>query len=172
MGYESMAKRSVLNYFGPRKTNQKYGGASIQGTTGRIQVARWRFNYDDLPAGATDNLAVSIPANSTIISAKLNIITAFTSTSTTTDLTVGLEQADGTDIDLDGLITAAQATQTTIAVANSVIDGASGTPAGLIGLTIGSAAGELVVTPSVADLLTGRAELVVEYMLAAPSQQT
>ena len=83
-----------------------------------------------------------------------------------------MEQADGTDIDLDGLITAAQATQTTIAVANSVIDGASGTAAALINTTIGSAAGELVVTPTVADLTAGRAELVVEYLLPAPTQNT
>lgn len=171
MGFESDSKRGVQNHFGARKTNLKFGGASLEGK-GRAYVARWRFNYDDLPAGATSNLGVSIPANSTILSAKLNIITAFTSSSTTTDLTIGLEQANGTDIDLDGLITAAQATQTTIAVANSVIDGASGTPAALINATIGSAAGELVVTPSVADLTAGRAELVVEYLLPAPTQNT
>lgn len=171
MTYEADSKRLVLNHYGARKTNLKYGGASLEGV-GRKFVARWRFNYDDLPAGATNNLGLSIPANSTIVSAKLNIITAFTSTSTTTDLLVGLEQADGTDIDLDGLITAAQATQTTIAVANSIIDGASGTPAALIGLTIGAAAGELSVTSSAADLLTGRAELIVEYLLPAPTQQS
>ena len=171
MAYETDSKRGVQNHFGARKTNQKFGGASLDGS-GRKYVARWRFNYDDLPAGATSNLGVSIPANSTILSAKLNIITAFASSSSTTDLTVGLEQADGTDIDLDGLITAAQATQTTIAVANSVIDGASGTAAALINTTIGSAAGELVVTPTVADLTAGRAELVVEYLLPAPTQNT
>ena len=91
MGYEADAKRLTLNHYGARKTNQKYGGSSLDGS-GRKYVARWRFNYDDLPAGATNNLGLSIPANSTILSAKLNILTAFTSTSTTTDLTVGLEQ--------------------------------------------------------------------------------
>lgn len=166
-----MAKRNVLNHFGPRKTNQKYGGKSLDGD-GRRQIARWRFNYDDLPAGATNNLGLTIPANSTILSAKLNIITAFTSTSTTTDLTIGLEKSDGTDIDTDGLITAAQATQTTIAVANSIIDGASGTAAALIGTTIGTDDAELVVTPSVADLTAGRAEMIVEYLLPAPTQQS
>lgn len=169
MTYEADPKRLVLNHYGARITNQKFGGVSIDGE-GRRQLARWRFNYNDLPAGATNNLGVSIPANSTIISAKLNIITAFTSTSTTTDLQVGLEFADGTDIDLDGLITAAQATQTAIAIANSVVDGSLGTPAALINFTIGTTAGELVVTPTVADLLTGRAEMIVEYLLPPPTQ--
>ena len=66
------------------------------------------------------------------------------------------------------MITAAQATQTTIAVVNSIIDGSSGTPGALIGKTIGAAAGELAVTPTVADLLTGRAEMIVEYVLPNP----
>ena len=169
MTYEADPKRLVLNHYGARNTNQKFGGVSLD-VEGRRQIGRWRFNYNDLPAGATNNLGVSIPANSTILSAKLNIITAFTSTSTTTDLLVGLELADGTDIDADGLITAAQATQTTIAVANSVIDGASGTPAAFIGTTIGTSAGELMVTASAADLLTGRAEMIVEYLLPPPTQ--
>ena len=171
MGYETMLKRLVVNHYGPRKTNQKFGGRSLDGE-GRKQIARWVFNYNDLPDAATHNMDLMIPANSTILECTLNIITAFTSTSTTTDLTIGLQKADGNEIDDDGLITAAQATQTTIAVANSVIKGSSGTPAGLIGLSIGAVDGELVVTPTVADLLTGRAEVIVEYLLPAPTQQS
>ena len=169
MTFETMATRGVVAHFGPRKTDLKDGGKSLD-VSGRMQTARWVFNYDDLPDAADNNHAISIPANSTIISAKLNIITAFTSTSTTSDLTVGLQTSAGTEIDNDGLITAAQATQTTIAVVNSVIDGASGTPGALIGKTIGATAGELTVAPSVADLLTGRAEMIVEYLLPAPTQ--
>jgi hypothetical protein len=145
----------------------KFGG-EVDGDT-QIKTIVWDFNYDDLPDADTTNLNKSIPANSTIMSAKLNIVTAFTSTSTTTDLTVGLQVAAGTEIDNDGLITAAQATQTTIAVVGSIIDGASGTPGALIGKTIGATAGELVVTPSAADLLTGRARMVVTYMAPAAS---
>lgn len=171
MGIETMLKRSTTQHFGPRKTTGRYGAKSIN-TTGRRETARWVFNYDSLPDADSHNLDLVIPANSTIISAKLNIITAFTSTSTTTDLTVGLQKSDGTEIDNDGLITAAQATQTTIAVANSVIDGASGTPGALIGTTIGTSDGELVVTSTAADLLTGRAEMIVEYLLPAPTQQS
>ncbi|UOF80645.1 hypothetical protein [Caudoviricetes sp.] len=161
MGFETDAKRGVLNHYGVRTTNQKFGGAADDDI---IKTVQWTFSYNDLPAGATSNLGYSIPANSTILSAKLQIIDAFTSTSTTTDLNAGLEQADGTDISVSGFITAAQATQTAIAVVNSVIDGASGTPAALIGTTIGTAAGELVVQSSAADLLTGKARLIVQYI--------
>lgn len=161
MTFESTNGLGVLTHYGVRTVNQKTGGEICDEV---IKTVQWTFSYNDLPTGAATGLGYSIPANSTILSAKLQIIDAFTSTSTTTDLLVGLEQADGTDIDLDGLITAAQATQTTIAVVNSVIDGASGTPAALVGTTIGAAAGELIVTSSAADLLTGKARLIVQYI--------
>ena len=161
MGFELDGKRGVLNYYGVRTVDSKFGGAIDDDV---IHTVQWTFKYNDLPTGATNNLGYSIPANSTILSAKLQIIDAFTSTSTTTDLNCGLEQADGTDISVSGFITAAQATQTAIAVVNSVIDGASGTPAALIGTTIGTVAGELIVQSSAADLLTGKARLIVQYI--------
>ena len=161
MSFENTSGRNVLSSYGVRTTNSKFGGYIDDDV---IKTVQWTFSYNDLPTGATNNLGYSIPANSTILSAKLQIIDAFTSTSTTTDLNCGLEQADGTDISVSGFITAAQATQTTIAVVNSIIDGASGTPAALIGTTIGTAAGELIVQSSAADLLTGKARLIVQYI--------
>lgn len=159
MSFETDAKRGVINSYGPRVTNGKFG--AYHDTSGLVQKAVWDFVYSDLPAGGTSKLQFSIPANSTIVSAKLYIDTAFTSTSTLTDLTVGLEQADGTDIDLDGLITAVDADQTAIAIENSVITGSGA----LVGKTIGTVAGELVITPSTADLLTGAGRVVVEFVL-------
>jgi hypothetical protein len=160
MTFEIDAKRGVANHYGVRTTNQKFGG---QVDDDLIKTAAWTFSYSDLPAGGTNKLQYSIPAYAKILNARLEIITAFTSTSTTTDLEVGLEQADGTDIDLDGLVTAANATQTTIG-AVGLITGSGA----LVGASIGAAAGEVVVTPSVADLLTGEARLVVQYLPVAP----
>lgn len=161
MSFENQAIRGVLNHYGPRKIDQKFGGDIPRSV---VKQVVWTFDYNNLPDASTNGLEYVIPANATILSAKLQIITAFTSTSTTTDLTVGLQKADGTAIDDDGLITALQATQTTIAVAGSIIDGASGTPAALIGKTIGTTAGELVVLPTVADLTAGKARMIVEYI--------
>jgi hypothetical protein len=159
MGFETDSKRGVQSHYGPRVVNNKFGGSLP--SNGIVKSAMWDFAFDELPVGSTSNLEVSIPANSTIISAKLYIDTAFTSTSTTSDLDIGLEQSDGTDIDANGLVTASEATQTTIALANSVITGAGA----LIGKTIGAAAGELMVIPTADDLLTGQARVVVEYVL-------
>lgn len=149
--------RGVANHYGVRNTDGKFGGQLI--SNGEVKKVEWNIVYNDLPVAGTNNLQYSIPANSTIVSAKLYVGTAWTSTSTTTDLLIGLEQADGTDIDVDGFVSAADATQTTIAIANSVITGTGA----LVGKTIGAAAGELIVAGSAADLLTGTAKLVVEY---------
>lgn len=161
MAFESAPVRGVTVHYGVRNTNEKFGGQ--YGSKDEVKRAEWTFDYDDLPAGGDGgNLALAIPANSTIVSAKMYILTGFTSTSTTTDLTVGLEQDDGTVIDADGLIAATEATQTAIATAGNAITGAGA----LVGVTVGSAAGELVVAPTVADLLTGKARVVVEYVEA------
>lgn len=161
MGFESTSGLGVQNHYGVRTTNQKFGG---QVPDDIVKYAAWTFNYNDLPDAATNQLGLSIPAYAKILSAKLEIITGFTSTSTTTDLTVGLQQSDGTEIDNDGLITAAQATQTVIATRGNFADGASGTPGALIGASIGAAAGELVVTASVADLTAGKGRVIVSYI--------
>lgn len=158
MGFETDAKRGVLNHYGARKTNMKYGGQ--QTSLDLVRKAVWDFSYDDLPNAATNNMGMVIPANATIVSAKLIIDEAFTSTSTLTDLTVGLQRSDGTEIDNDGLLTAVNADQTAIAVANSIITGSGA----LVGKTIGAAAGELVVAGTVNDLLTGAGRVIVEYI--------
>lgn len=158
MGFENTAGIGVLNHYGPRDVNQKYGG---QTSDEIVKFASWTFDYNDLPAGGTNKLGMSLPAYAKILSARFEVLTGFTSTSTTTDLDVGLEQADGTDIDLDGLLTAAQLTQTVIATRGNFVTGTGA----LVGASIGANAGELVVTPTVADLTAGKARVIVEYVV-------
>lgn len=158
MGFESNTGLGVLNHYGPRNVNQKFGGETPDDV---IKTAVWTFDYNDLPAGGTNKLGMSIPAYAKILSARFEVLTGFTSSSATTDLDVGLEQADGTDIDLDGLLTAAQLTQTVIATRGNFVTGTGA----LVGASIGAAAGELVVTPTVADLTAGKARVIVEYIV-------
>lgn len=158
MGFELDSKRSVFNHYGPRVTNQKFGGQSNSESV--IRVAQWDFDYNDLPTYGASNLQFSFPANCTIVSAKFIVDVAFTSTSTTTDLEIGLYTSAGVAIDADGLVTAVNADQTAIAVAGKVITGTGA----LVGVGIGATAGELVVAPSVADLLTGAGRIIVEYV--------
>lgn len=160
-GYENQGIRNVYNHYGPMEIEQKFGGETDNSV---FKTVVWTFDYNDLPDASTNGLDYVIPANSTIVSAKLQIITAFTSTSTTTDLTVGLQKADGTQIDDDGLITAVHADQTAIGTKGRLIDGASGTAGALINRTIGTSDGELVVTPTAGDLTAGKARLIVEYI--------
>ena len=158
MGFELDSKRGVFQHYGVRTVDSKFGGAVDDEI---YKIAQWTFNYNDLPTYGASNLQHSIPANARILSATLEIITGFTSTSTTTDLTVGLSTAAGGVISADGLILATEATQTTIATAGNIIKGVAG---GLLNVTIGTTAGEVVVASSAADLLTGKARLIVEYL--------
>jgi|TARA_B100001094_G_C18050781_1_gene729904 hypothetical protein len=150
--------RGVANHYGTRTTKNKYGGQEST-KMGVVKSAEWHFTYDDLPAALNSNLPQVIPANASIVSATLYVDEAFTSTSTTTDLTVGLEQKDGTDIDIDGLLTAANASQTTIGTAGNVIAGTGA----LVGVSVGANPGQLIVDKSADDLLTGKARCVVEF---------
>lgn len=158
MSIEIAPKRGVAVNYGPRTTTGQYGAQ--QNTDTIIKSAVWDFTYNTLPAVGTNNLQFVIPANATIVSARLVVDTAFTSTSTTTDLTIGLATSAGVEIDLDGLVTAANADQTAIAVANSIVTGSGA----LVGKGIGATAGELVVTASAADLLTGAGRVIVEFI--------
>tara|TARA_R110002167_G_scaffold4763_1_gene22476 strand:+ start:151 stop:639 length:489 start_codon:yes stop_codon:yes gene_type:complete len=158
MTIEMAPIRGVANHYGTRTTRNKYGGQEST-KMGVVKSAEWHFTYDDLPAALDSNLPQVIPANASIVSATLYVDEAFTSTSTTTDLTVGLEQKDGTDIDIDGLLTAANATQTTIGTAGNVIAGTGA----LVGVSVGANPGQLIVDSSADDLLTGKARCVVEF---------
>ena len=158
MTIEIAPKRGVAVNYGVRGTTGQYGAQ--QNTDTIIKSAVWDFTYNTLPAVGTNNLQFVIPANATIVSARLVVDTAFTSTSTTTDLTIGLATSAGVEIDLDGLVTAANADQTAIAVANSIVTGSGA----LVGKGIGAAAGELVITASAADLLTGAGRVIVEFI--------
>ena len=159
MTFEIDAKRGVLNHYGVRTTSGKFG-AQQSTKEGIVKSAVWDFDYNDLPNYGSGGLHFQIPANATIVSALLYVDVAFTSTSTTTDLDIGLYTAAGAAIDADGLITAANATQTTIGTAGNVITGSGA----LVGKTIGATAGELVVTPTVADLTAGAGRIVVEFV--------
>jgi hypothetical protein len=158
MGYESNTGLGVLNHYGPRETNGKYGAASKG--TGIVKRAQWDFSYDDLPDAASNNLGFVIPAGASIVSATMYVDQAWTSTSGTTDLLVGFEKSNGDAIDVDGLFDGTDATQTAIATEGNVVTGAGA----LIGASIGADNGELVVAGSADDLTAGKARIVVEYV--------
>lgn len=111
------------------------------------------FSYDDLPAASSDdNLILTIPANSVLVSADIRVHTAFAGG---TSYDFGLAETDGTAIDADG-IDAAVATAALTAGAYIACDGA------LIGANIGSADGQITVAAT-GTYTAGKATLTVVY---------
>ena len=158
MTFETQAVRGVLNSYGPRVTDQSFGGHA--NTDNNVKTAVWQFTYDNLPDAAAHNLGLSIPAGSTIVSAKLLVVTAFAGG---TSYTVGLEDSAGAAIDADGLLTAAQLATASLTPAGKLITGTGA----LVGTTIGASAGELAVVAT-GTFTAAEAQVIVEYITPAP----
>jgi len=158
MSLENTSSRGVLAHYGPRGVDETHGGETA-GESGIERVVEYLFDYNDLPAYGATNLEHVIPAGARVIEATFDVLVAFTSTSTTTDLSVGLWQDDnGATYDEDGLLTAAQLTQAVIAT----LVRTTGTGAVVNGVPLTEAV-QVYVTPNVDDLLTGKAKLTVKY---------
>jgi hypothetical protein len=154
----------------PNQSRQEYGPVdSVTGIMGSVRVAGVKkqlvvpivFNNLPDPAAEVDGDAVyqSIPANSLITACYGVITTNFNSTSGTTVIDVGTELADGTDVDLDGLINdwggAADGSNTGWTVGAGALVGA---------VSHATLATYLKVTPSVDDLTAGAGKLIIEYI--------
>lgn len=142
-------------HYGPYEVEDKYG--AVTRVAGVVKQIVQPISYGDLPAATEDDaIAPVIPANSFIVSARVYEETAFNSTSGTTTVDVGLQETDGTEIDNDGLVVG-------ITADGSGADWTVGAGA-LVGATIGANPGQVVVTPSVSDLIAGKAYAIVEYI--------
>tara|TARA_R110002020_G_scaffold12032_3_gene44670 strand:+ start:2377 stop:2853 length:477 start_codon:yes stop_codon:yes gene_type:complete len=99
-----------------------------------------------------------IPAGSYITKASLVVTTAFASGGSAT-LSIGLQQADGTIIDADGI-------DATVAVAALAANKAVVANGALVGgtATIGAANGYMSVIYGTAAFTAGAAKLVIEYI--------
>lgn len=149
MGYESNTGLGVLNHYGPRETNEKFGGQAK--STGKVKRVEYKFSYDDLPTYGSNGLEYVIPANATIVSSIWRTNTAWAGG---TSLNVGLYQSNGTVIDADGLDAAITPT-----TAGAVIVGNGA----LVGASIGAAAGELTVAAT-GTYTAGSATVIIEYI--------
>lgn len=156
MGYEIGPKRGVANHYGPRETDNQFGGQD--NTNGKVKSVSYDFDFDKLPAQGSGNLEYQLPANTVIVSAHLLVKEAFTSASSHT-MTVGLTTTAGAVVDADGLIAAAQATNGLVTTKGSYIEGAGA----LIDKTIGTAACEVTVASS-HTLTAGKGKLIVQYI--------
>jgi hypothetical protein len=155
MGFELDAKRGVLNHYGTRETNERFGGQTTN-QQGTVKEAVWEVAYDKLPVAGADNLALSLPANSTIVGARFVTDVAFVGG---TSYTVGLATSAGVAIDDDGLLTAANLPLANINAKGKTVVGTGA----LVNAPIGAAAGELVVAAT-GTFTAGRGRVIVQYI--------
>ena len=171
MSFERPAGASVTQsttHYGPRSTNQKYGGAPT--TKGAQKEVIWVFDYNDLPVYGTSGLEQIIPAYATIVDARLEILTAFAGG---TSYNIGLYKATGDDnagdvIDADG-IDAAVALAVMDARGDVVhCDGAlvSSTATGNV-VSIGASAAELTIAAT-GTYTAGKGKLIITYVPEGP----
>jgi hypothetical protein len=168
MSLENTSGRNVLANYGTRVTDTVFGG-EVAGEDGQTRVVEYTFDAVDLPVALnTTDLAQKLPAGALITGATFDIITPLVSTSTTSDLDIGIADDDGgaTITDADGLFTAAELTQTVILVDGGRTVAAAGA---LLNTTIAEAA-QVTITPTVDDFLTGRAKLTVTYQQSTEAQ--
>jgi len=144
-------------------TNNAQGAVRDNGLNAQNGVKTMVFEIKDatkLGTSAVDPQPndAFIPAGSYITKASLVVTTAFTSGGSAT-LTIGLQQADGTIIDADGI-------DATVAVADLAANKAVVANGALVGgtATIGAADAYMSVIYGTAAFTAGAAKLVIEYI--------
>ena len=159
MGYENpnasvLVSGSARNHYGPKLIGESEQFGGQVSTSGFNKQAVWEFDWDNLPVNGPGSMEALIPAGATIMSCDVEVVTAMAGTVGT--LTVGLEEADGTLIDIDGLGTAAEMVQAAL-VDNAVIPGTGA----LIDSQI-DVDGQLLVVAG-GTVTGGRFRVIVEY---------
>lgn len=199
MAFETSSVRGVNNHYGPRKTDQTFGGStSTKGYTKEVVyvvdlaevISGAPATSQEIISSSTSNLQQVIPAYSKVLQARWEVLEAIATTggsaATSASLSVGLEQADGTAIDIDGLIDATDGALTiasndiaeprgsyTIGGSAALVPdyGTAATPGETV--SIGSANGELTATLTIDDItgmtaIAGKVRIVVQYIPEGP----
>ena len=150
--------------FGTRDSKND-NGATVQ-TEGNVESFSMELEWDNLPAAAPTaplSKSIPIPANSTIHRATLSVTEAFTAAGGAT-LDIGFKQADGTDIDLNGID--AVIAITVIDAIGDVVQCNGALVGGLVTVRLLDAYISTVVTTG--PFTAGMAELTIEYSRPLP----
>ena len=155
MSLENSASRDVLAHYGPRSTLEKYGGEASNG--GKVKTAVYKFSYDGLPVNGDTGLHYVVPAGAIIKDVWISSPTAFVGG---TSYDIGLEEADGSTIDLDGLFDALLLAELNLGASARTHTGTNS--GALLDLEVTAAAQLIVVATG--TFTAGVAELVIEYV--------
>jgi|TARA_R110000744_G_scaffold221479_1_gene340473 hypothetical protein len=163
MGFETNLIRGVETHYGPRSTNKKFGG--ITQNNGPVKTAEWTWDFDDLPVSGDNKMILRIPANTYIVEAYFQVITAFAG-GTTYD--IDLVETDGSAIGTgedklwDALALASiDATEVLLELKSSTC--ASGSNSGNAVMAKTDAVGQLQVVAT-GTFTAGRARIIIEYL--------
>jgi len=137
--YSGSTVTQVTTQYGPRTTDQSFGaGPTTKGTEREVvwvidvakEITGAPTTSNALIAASTNKMVHTIPAYAKVKEFRVEVLEQLLSvggsaaaTGATTALTFGLEQEDGTDIDLDGLL---DATDGALAVAANDVNEARG----------------------------------------------
>jgi len=143
-------------YYGPRDYDAGYGYTIT--SFGRVKVLEYVYDYTNLPAASANDAAVPvIPANSYIVEGYHQVIDAFTVGSTDT-INFGLDQTDGTTIDVDGL-------DATVDLEGQSVGDWTTFNGALIGASVGANDAQVTVETSAAGAVTaGKGVIVLKYI--------
>lgn len=166
MGFETQAVRGVLNHYGVRTTDSKFGGVQGNEVLKSVSIEFTApSNGIAAAAWAKTALDVVIPAGAVFLSADVIVETAFDAL---TGLTIGTYAAtDGTTaIDADGLVTAAACTLEMInAVGDRVLGAGAQLATGTAGLGALTSAAVIRVLYTGSAPTVGKARLLVQYAM-------
>jgi len=159
--YENLAGLGVRNHYGPKIIDEgtKFGGQIT--TSGGEKENEWVFSYNDLPSAANLSMEALIPEGAKLISARFQVIEAFVGG---TSYDIGLEENDGSAIDLDGLWDLLPLAE--INAVNEWSDALihAGTNSGvLLDTTVGLSADAYLIVVASGTFTAGRARIVIRF---------
>ena len=162
MTFETGLIRGVTKNFGPRKTDQRYGGRVDDDL---IKTVIWTFNYDDLPVASTNKLTFSVPSGSVPLEAYFQVLTAFAGgTSYDIDLVDSAGSAIGSGTDkLWDLIATAEIDASVTVLPASLHGGTNSGNALFVPL---ASAGQLKVTAA-GTFTAGVGAVILKYLAPA-----
>jgi len=149
MTLEITPVRGVAAHYGPREVDNSHGGQEST-KMGVTKTAEWDFTFDNLPEVLDSNLPQVIPAKASIIGVTLFADDDWTGA---TAMDVGLSKKDGTVVDADGLVAAADGLDE-----GDVTEGEGA----LVGSSVGADPVQLTVAVT-GTATAGKARVVVQY---------
>jgi hypothetical protein len=163
MTFEANTGTGVLNSYGTRETNGKFG--AISNSSGQIKQAVWHFSYNTLPVASTNaTFTLTLPAGATPVEAYFDVMVPFVGgTSYDIDFVTSADAAIGSGKDKlwDGLALAEIDSTTTVLPSSTHAGTNSGNA-----LNVPLASAGQLSAVATGTFTAGEARIIVNYIPA------